>query len=111
MRKGRFDEIFFIDLPSAEARRQIFEIHLRRRQREPKQFNLDDLAIASEGFGGSEIEQAVISALFNAFAKQKKMTTGDILTELKNTKPLSVLQHEQVTELRQWAANRCVPAH
>jgi ATP-dependent 26S proteasome regulatory subunit len=110
MRKGRFDEVFFVDLPNAKARKTIFAIHLQRRKRDPEKFALDELAKAAEGFSGAEIEQAVVSALYAAFATDTELTDEHIRTELKNTKPLSVLMGERVKELRAWAANRCVPA-
>ncbi|MAT16841.1 MAG: ATPase [Planctomyces sp.] len=110
MRKGRFDEVFFVDLPKEAARKQIFEIHLRRRKQNPADFDLDELARAADGFGGSEIEQAVLSAMFSGFSAGEKLTTRHLLDEIKQTRPLSVLQREQITELREWARNRCVPA-
>ena len=110
MRKGRFDEVFFVDLPGLEARRLIFEIHLKRRKQDPDFFDLDQLASASEGFGGSEIEQAVISALFMAFSLKNELSMEHLLSELKHTRPLSVLQREKIAELRSWAQNRCVLA-
>lgn len=110
LRKGRFDEIFFVDLPGKEARRQIFAIHLRKRKRDPEHFDLDALAEASEGFSGAEIEQAVVSALHAAFAGNTELTTGHVLTALRTSPPLSVTMAEKVAALRQWARGRCVPA-
>jgi len=110
MRKGRFDEVFFVDLPSADARKQIIEIHLARRKRDPKKFDLDVLAAKSDGFSGAEIEQAIVSALYAAFAGGGQLTTEDIAAELAGTQPLSVLMAERVAELRAWAKTRCVPA-
>jgi SpoVK/Ycf46/Vps4 family AAA+-type ATPase len=109
MRKGRFDEIFFIDLP-APINRQIFAIHLTRRHRDPKGFDLGALAAASEGFSGAEIEQAVVAALYTAFARRAELSTEHILEELKATKPLSVTRAEEVADLREWARGRAVPA-
>ncbi len=109
-RKGRFDEIFFIDLPTRVERREIFSVHLRRRQRDPAIFDLDALAAASEGFSGAEIEQAVVSALYTAFSRGVTLGTEHILDELKETKPLSVTRAEEVTDLREWAQGRTVPA-
>src|ERR1043165_2385797 len=74
LRKGRFDEIFFVDLPDAEARPMIFSIHLKKRKRDPKKFDLDQLSQAAEGYSGAEIEQAVLSALQGAFSTQKELT-------------------------------------
>lgn len=110
MRKGRFDEVFFIDLPATEARRQIFAIHLQRRKRRPEDFNLDDLADASKDLTGSEIEQAIMSGLFMAFAEGRELTTGDILTAIADTNPLSSLMAEKIESLRAWADDRCVSA-
>ncbi len=110
MRKGRFDEIFFVDLPSLAARRQIFAIHLRKRNRELAQFDLAALAEASEGFSGAEIEQAIIAALYAAFGANRDLTQTDLLGELRETRPLSVTMAERVAALRAWAADRCVPA-
>jgi hypothetical protein len=110
MRKGRFDEIFFIDLPGVDERRQIFAIHLTRRHRDPKGFDLDALAAASEGFSGAEIEQAVVAALYTAFARRAELSTEHILEEIKATKPLSVTRAEEIEALREWAQGRAVPA-
>ncbi|MFB3893528.1 MAG: AAA family ATPase [Phycisphaerae bacterium] len=110
MRKGRFDEIFFVDLPDAGARKMIFSLHLARRKRDPGRFDLDALAAASAGFSGSEIEQAVVAAMYAAFAAKRDITADDILKELRATRPLSVVMAEKVEELRAWARGRCVPA-
>jgi SpoVK/Ycf46/Vps4 family AAA+-type ATPase len=110
MRKGRFDEIFFIDLPAADERRQIFAIHLTRRHREPKGFDLVALAGASEGFSGAEVEQAVVAALYTAFARRAELVTEHILEEIKATRPLSVTRAEEIEALREWAKGRTVPA-
>lgn len=112
LRKGRFDEIFFVDLPSLEARASIFAIHLRKRKREPERFDLAALAAASDGFSGAEIEQAIVSALYNAFAgtQRAELTTEGILAALRGSPPLSVTMAEKMTALREWAAGRCVPA-
>jgi SpoVK/Ycf46/Vps4 family AAA+-type ATPase len=110
MRKGRFDEVFFVDLPQADIRAEVLGIHLRRRNRDPAQFKLADLALAAEGFSGSELEQAVVSGLFNAFSRGATLGDAHLLEEIRKTRPLSVLNAERVAELRHWAANRCVPA-
>ena len=110
MRKGRFDEIFFIDLPAADERRQIFAIHLTRRHRDPAAFGLEALAATSEGLSGAEIEQAVVAALYTAFARRALLSTEHILEEIKATKPLSVTRAEEVESLREWAKGRAVPA-
>lgn len=110
MRKGRFDEIFFVDLPETEAREQILGVHIRRRNRDPNNFDLQQLAEAAEGFVGAELEQAILSALFAAFTEGTELANRHILEEIRATRPLSVLQAERVTSLREWAKNRCVPA-
>ncbi len=110
LRKGRFDEIFFVDLPEKDVRGEIFAIHLRKRRRAPGKFDLDALAEASEGYSGSEIEQAVISALHEAFAERTGLNTERILSALRASPPLSATLAERVQSLRTWAAGRCVPA-
>jgi SpoVK/Ycf46/Vps4 family AAA+-type ATPase len=110
LRKGRFDEIFFVDLPGAEARRVIFAIHLRRRGRDPESFDLDRLAGASDGFSGAEIEQAVVSALHGAFSAGREPTTEAIEEAVRTSPPLSVTMGEKIAALRRWARDRCVPA-
>jgi SpoVK/Ycf46/Vps4 family AAA+-type ATPase len=110
MRKGRFDEVFFVDLPTPAARKHVVSIHLRRRKRDPAHYNLDKLADATDGFSGAELEQLVVSALYAAFAENRELTDAHLLAEVKNTRPLSVLMGERVKELRAWADGRCVPA-
>ncbi len=110
MRKGRFDEVFFVDLPSADARRQILIIHLEKRRRKSKDFDLDTLVAESDGFSGAEIEQAVVAGLHRAFDHKRELTTDDILAELAETRPISVVMREAITRLRLWARDRCVSA-
>ncbi|HRQ71723.1 MAG TPA: AAA family ATPase [Phycisphaerales bacterium] len=110
LRKGRFDEIFFVDLPGTPARRMIFEIHLKKRGRDPSAFDLDALAGASEGFSGAEIEQAVISAVTSTHARKKSLDTGALLAAVRTSPPLSVTMREKVEALRRWAKGRCVEA-
>jgi SpoVK/Ycf46/Vps4 family AAA+-type ATPase len=110
LRKGRFDEIFFLDLPTEAEREQIFAIHLRKRKRDPAQFNLKQLAKATKGFSGAEIEQVIIGALFTAFDAGRDLTTDDLLAEIKATVPLSVMMREEIDELRTWAQLRARPA-
>jgi len=110
LRKGRFDEIFFVDLPRQSVRKEIFAIHLKKRNREPKKFDLGALAEASEGYSGSEIEQAVVSALHEAYADKTGLNTDWILSALRASPPLSVTLAEKVQCLRAWAEGRCVPA-
>jgi SpoVK/Ycf46/Vps4 family AAA+-type ATPase len=103
LRKGRFDEIFFLDLPTAEERKDIFAVHLRKRRRIPQDYDLDELAARSEGYVGSEIEQAIIDAMFIGFDDgQREFTTADIIAALKRQVPLSVSQRENVAALRTW---------
>ncbi|HZH42570.1 MAG TPA: AAA family ATPase [Lysobacter sp.] len=110
LRKGRFDEVFFVDLPDAAAREQLFALHLRKRGIDAAGFNLAALAAASDGFSGAEIEQAIVSALYAAHAAQSPLTELLLRGELKHTRPLSVLMAEQVQALRDWARGRTVPA-
>ena len=110
LRKGRFDEIFFVDLPAPAVRKEIFAIHLRKRGRDPAKFDLPCLARASEGYSGSEIEQAVISALHEAYADMTDIDTDRIVAALEGSPPLSATMAEKVAALRQWAKGRCVPA-
>ena len=110
VRKGRFDEIFFIDLPRPEERQQIFAVHLRKRARDPAKFDLAALAAASEGFSGAEIEQAVVSGLYTAFSTDAELATEHVVEELKATRPLSVTRSEAIADLRAWAADRAVAA-
>ena len=111
LRKGRFDELFFVDLPEAAERQAIFAIHLSRHQQAPANFALAGLAVAAEGFSGAEIAQAVTSALYSAFAQKSALTTEMILTEIHSTYPLSVTMKEKVESLRAWARERAVPAN
>jgi len=110
VRKGRFDEIFFVDLPSAPNRRDILDIHLRKRCLDPAQFDLAALSAATDGFSGSEIEQAIVSSMYTAHAQGRGLAQADLLAEIKQTRPLSVLMAEKVQETRDWAADRTVPS-
>jgi SpoVK/Ycf46/Vps4 family AAA+-type ATPase len=110
MRKGRFDEIFFVDLPSAEVRASLFELHLKKRGRDATKFDLAKLAAGSEGFSGAEIEQAIIAALYSAFDQKQQLTTEILLAEIHSTQPLSVTREEEVESIRQWAKTRAAPA-
>lgn len=110
LRKGRFDEIFFVDLPNAEERQQIFSIHLSKRRRDITRFDLEQLAKISDGFSGAEIEQALIAAMYEAFAQDREFTQLDIIAAIKATLPLSRTMTEQVTALRDWARQRARPA-
>ncbi len=110
LRKGRFDEIFFVDLPTKEERQDIFKIHLSKRRREIERFDLEQLSTVSEGFSGAEIEQAVIASMYEAFAQDREFTQLDIIAAVKSTMPLSKTMNEQVTALRDWARQRARPA-
>jgi SpoVK/Ycf46/Vps4 family AAA+-type ATPase len=106
LRKGRLDEIFFVDLPSREERQEIFRIHVNKRGRDAAQFDLPALAEASGNFSGAEIEEAVISALYDAFYDRKELTTPQVLTALAQTVPLAKTMDEQINRLRSWAEGR-----
>jgi SpoVK/Ycf46/Vps4 family AAA+-type ATPase len=110
LRKGRFDEIFFVDLPDDATRREVFSIHLARRALKPAEFDLAALAAAADGFSGAEIEQAIVSALYAANAENTEVTQQHLVRALQETRPLSVLMAEQVSELREWAKDRTVSA-
>ncbi|KKD38167.1 MAG: AAA family ATPase [Limnoraphis robusta] len=110
LRKGRFDEIFFVDLPTKEERQDIFKIHLSKRRSEIDRFDLDQLSTVSEGFSGAEIEQALVAAMYEAFAQDREFTQLDIIAAIKATLPLSKTMNEQVTALRDWARQRARPA-
>ncbi|MCL1145073.1 AAA family ATPase [Shewanella marinintestina] len=111
MRKGRMDEIFFVDLPDETIRKAIFLIHLKRRMLEPSQFDLSQLAKLSHGFSGAEIEQAVISAIYTAKASEIEVNQQVLVAELMKTRPLSVVMREKLESIRIWAEGRTVNAH
>jgi SpoVK/Ycf46/Vps4 family AAA+-type ATPase len=111
LRKGRFDEIFFVDLPGKRERMNIFDVHLKKKGRDSKQFDLDRLAMASKGFSGAEIEEAITSSLFDAFYEQKDLSTEAILDGIRQTVPLSRTMSEQIEDLRKWASGRARPAN
>ena len=108
LRKGRFDEIFFVDLPGEDVRRQIFSIHLAKRKRDPARFDLAALAAAARGFSGAEVEQAIVASLYEAHALKQELSTDLVLAEIGGTKPLSVVRAEEVEALRDWASERTV---
>ena len=118
MRKGRFDEIFFIDLPTFNERKQIFKVHLESRLTYPEvrgDFEINDetlkhLSNITEGFGGSELEQIVVMGLYDAFSEDRSITLNDFENAVKNTVPLSVTQAEQIISIRNWANVRAVAA-
>jgi len=106
LRKGRFDEIFFVDLPTEAERAQIFNIHLAKRGRLSSNFNIPSLVAASEGFSGAEIEQAIISAMFDSFSHDRELETTDIINAITETYPLSRTMAEEINNLRKWAQQR-----
>lgn len=110
LRKGRFDEIFFVDLPTPEVRVEVLRGHLSRRGFDADSFNLPALAAAGDGFSGAELEQAIVAALYTAHAEQRTLDTELVMREIRATRPLSVLMAEQVEALRTWARERTVPA-
>lgn len=106
VRKGRFDEVFFVDLPAPREREEIFRIHLRKRGRTPDEFDIGTLAELARGFSGAEIEEAVISGLYEAFAARRPLETRDMAKAIERTVPLSETMHERVAALRSWAEGR-----
>lgn len=109
-RRGRFDELFFVDLPDLLERRTILAHHLRTRRRDPAAFDLDALAVTSGGFSGAELESAVTAALYTAYSRGCDIDTAALLAELRRTVPLSVTRAEDVAALRLWAKGRARPA-
>lgn len=110
LRKGRFDETFFVDLPNDEARHEIFEVHLAKRGSDPSQFDLPKLVERTAGFSGAEIETAIVGAQYRALAAEQPLTNERVLTEIDATVPLSVSRSEDVARLRAWASTRAVKA-
>ncbi|MFH0828290.1 MAG: AAA family ATPase [Candidatus Omnitrophota bacterium] len=106
LRKGRFDEIFFVDLPQAEERKEIFRIHIKKKKRGPENFDIEALARESGGYSGAEIEQVVISALYDAFLENREINTDDILKNIKLSIPLSITMKEGIEQIRNWANDR-----
>ena len=108
IRKGRFDELFFVDLPNMVERKQIFSIQLTKRKRNPADFDLERVAAAAKGYSGAEIESAVQTALYNAFSQKHELETEHLLRALSSTVPLSVTRAEEIAQLRNWAQERAV---
>jgi ATP-dependent 26S proteasome regulatory subunit len=109
IRKGRFDELFFVDLPNAPERKQIFSIQLTKRKRNPADYDLDRVAAsAANGFSGAEIESAVQTALYSAYSRKQELSSEDLFTALSSTVPLSTTRAEEIAELRTWAKTRAV---
>ena len=110
LRKGRFDEIFFVDLPDVAARAALFTLHLKKRGRDAAAFEVTKLATASGGFSGAEIEQVIVAGLYTAFSQKQQLSTEVLLAEIQATQPLSVTRAEEIAAIRDWARNRAVPA-
>ncbi|MCH8140708.1 MAG: AAA family ATPase [Proteobacteria bacterium] len=110
VRKGRLDEIFFVDLPDEAIRRAIFKIHLQKRDLDPRSFDLVSLSQATEGFTGAEIEEAIVSSRYLASSRSEDVANDDILAAVNRTYPMSVLRAESISQLRNWASSRTVPA-
>jgi len=110
LRKGRFDEIFFVSLPSQKDRKEIFRIHLNSRERNPESYDLDSLAKNTEGLTGAEIEQAVVSALFESFTKRKDLDNKELIIAASSIVPLSTTMREEISKLERWATNRAIKA-
>ena len=111
IRKGRFDEVFFVDLPTESVRCAILALHLKKRKRDPADFDLETLAQSTAGFSGAELEQVVVSGLYSAFAAHTELSTELLLDEVRQTVPLSKTMGEKLTALRAWASERSVPAN
>ena len=110
IRKGRFDELFFVDLPNQAERKQIFSIQLARRKRNPAEFDLEKIAAAAKGYSGAEIDAAVQGALYAAYSEKKALSTQLMIDALTQTVPLSTTRAEEIAALREWARTRAVPA-
>jgi hypothetical protein len=110
IRKGRFDELFFVDLPNQAERRQILSIQLAKRKRNPADFDLGAVAAAAKGYSGAEIDAAVQGGLYAAYSEKKELSTQSLLDALAQTVPLSVTRAEEIQTLREWARTRAVPA-
>jgi len=106
LRKGRFDEIFFLDLPEKEERKDIIDIHLQKRGRKPENFAVENLASMTESFSGAEIEQAIIAAMYDSFEEERELRTEDIVIAIKNSVPLAQTMKENIEQLRNWARTR-----
>jgi SpoVK/Ycf46/Vps4 family AAA+-type ATPase len=111
LRKGRFDELFFVDVPDAESRAEIVRIHLRNRNRDPSEVDAEQIAEKTNGFSGAELEQLVVSALYAAFSDGESLDTLLLLREAAATRPLSVTARERIDRLREWARERTVSAN
>jgi len=109
LRKGRLDEIFFVDLPSDTERCEIFTIHLSRAKRDPAGFDIGVMSEAAAGFSGAEIAEVVVAALHDSFFENREVTTADIVNAIGETVPLSRTMREKIADLRQWSGDRARP--
>ncbi|MDH3642489.1 MAG: AAA family ATPase [Gammaproteobacteria bacterium] len=110
VRKGRLDEVFFVDLPDAETRAEIFKIHLAKRDLDPGSFNLEALSDATDGYTGAEIEEAIVSSRYLASSRSDEVSQADLLDAVNRSYPMSVMRAEHIEQLRSWADGRTVPA-
>jgi SpoVK/Ycf46/Vps4 family AAA+-type ATPase len=110
IRKGRFDELFFVDLPNQSERKQILALQLSKHNRDAASFDLDRIATAARGFSGAEIEAAIQSALYKAYSGKRELSTPILLGVISETVPLSVTRAEEIEAQRAWAKTRAVPA-
>jgi SpoVK/Ycf46/Vps4 family AAA+-type ATPase len=106
LRKGRFDEIFFVDLPDPKERAEIFGIHLKRRNRDPAKYDLAALGAYTDGFSGTEIEQAIVAGMYQAFAQQSELSQEHVVQATRETFPLSKTLREEIQKMRTWAFDR-----
>jgi SpoVK/Ycf46/Vps4 family AAA+-type ATPase len=110
IRKGRFDQVFFVDLPNEEERKQIFGIHLARNRQDSSKFDLVFLAKATKGWNGAEIEQAVVSAVVDAYSEKRQLAEQDLYKMISATVPLSVTMEDQIKAIKSWAHDRAISA-
>jgi len=110
IRKGRFDQVFFVDLPNEEERKQIFAIHLKKAKQEVGKYDLVFLAKATVGWNGAEIEQAVVSGVVDAYSESRELSEDDLYRMISATVPLAVTMEEQIKQIRSWAHERALNA-
>jgi len=110
LRKGRVDEIFFVDLPTQKEREEIFKIHLKKKGRNPDNFKIEKFAEKTKGYSGAEIEEIIKEALFQAYDKAREVSDDDILNAIDKIFPLSRTMYETIEKLRKWAKSRAIPA-
>ena len=110
LRRGRFDDLFFVDLPTQAERTEILSIHLAKHDRDPLHFDLEQLSIASERLSGAELEQVVTAGLYAAFSDSRELVDADLLRAIDETVPIYDTYEERIKELRDWARGRARPA-